>query len=345
MKHSYFAILAFIALVFQSCFSNTTTESKNGEVNIYTHRSYSVDQHLFEQFEKETGIKVNLLEDKASALMNRIEQEGENTKADILVTVDVARLVQAKKKGLFQQIKSPIINENIPAQFRDEDGFWVGLTKRARVVVYSKERVNPDSLSSYEDLTNEKWKNKIAVRPSSNIYNQSLMASIIANNGDSAAVEWAIGVVNNMSRQPKGNDRDQIKEVAAGLADLAIVNTYYLGKLLNSKNAEEVKAAEQVAIFFPNGTTRGTHVNVSGIGVTKYAKNKENAVKLIEFLTSVQAQEKYAQENYEYPVNPKAKTSELLQSWGEFKEDPINLSVLGELNERAVNTFNEANWH
>ncbi len=318
--------------------------TKAQEVNVYTHRHYAADQELFAQFEKETGIKVNVVNAKADELMQKMTSEGEQSPADVLITVDAGRLVRAKDKGLLQGVTSTTLDKNIPAHLRDTDNAWFALTKRARVIVYAKDRVKPEALSTYEELTSDKWKKKILIRSSSNIYNQSLLASIIAHDGVEKAKAWAEGMVANMARTPKGNDRDQVKAVVGGEGDIAVVNTYYIGKLLNSKNPEEVKAGEGVGIFFPNQDGRGTHINVSGAGVAKYAPNKENAIKFIEFLSSKAAQEVFATANYEYPVNPEVKASELLTSWGAFKEDVLPLAKLGENNKKAVITFDEAGW-
>ena len=317
---------------------------KEQEVNIYTHRHYKPDQELFAQFEKETGIKVNVVNASADELIQKMSLEGEQSPADVLITVDAGRLVRAKNNGLLQSVKSEFLEETIPSHLKDTDNQWFALTKRARVVVYNPDNVKAEDLSTYEALTDDKWKNKILIRSSSNIYNQSLMASIIANSDEASAIKWAEGIVANMARSPKGNDRDQIKAVVAGEGDLAVVNTYYIGKLLNSKNADEVKAGEGIKVFFPNQEGRGTHVNVSGAGVAKYAPNKVNAIKFIEFLASEKAQKVFAKANYEYPVNTKVMPSELLQSWGSFKEDTLPLSKLGENNKKAVLAFDAASW-
>ncbi|WP_018247418.1 Fe(3+) ABC transporter substrate-binding protein [Orenia marismortui] len=312
----------------------------NGEVNLYTNRHYDTDEELLKQFEEETGIKVNVLKGGSDELIERIDREGESTQADLLITADAGRLHRAKTKGLLQTIDSEMVLNNIPENLRDEDNQWVGLTVRGRVVVYAKDRVNPLDINTYGDLANEKWDDKILVRSSSNIYNQSLLASLIATKGEQYARAWAEGVLNNMARRPKGNDRAQATAVAAGTGDLAIMNTYYIGKMLNSSNPEEVKVAKQVGVRF----LEPTHVNVSGIGLTKHAKNKENAIKLIEFLASKKAQKFFAEANYEYPANPNVEPSALLNSWGDFETQDINLTKLGEFNQKAVEIFNEIGW-
>ena len=340
-------ILAFIC--FNSCSNSETSTSKettvkNQAITLYTHRHYDSDKLIFAQFEEKTGIKINVVKANADELIQKMESEGDQSPADLLITVDAGRLVRAKNKELLQPANSETLSQKIPEHLRDSENHWFGLTKRARIVVYNKEKVSSEDLSTYENLTDDKWKNRILIRSSSNIYNQSLMASIIANNGDSLAKLWASGMVRNFARTPKGNDRDQVKAVLAQEGDLAIINTYYLGKLLNSKDSNEVAAGNAVSVFFPNQNDRGAHINISGIGLAKYAPNKENAIKFIEYLASKEVQEIFAQANYEYPVNIEAKASDLLNSWGSFKEDKLSLSKLGELNKKAVIIFDEVKW-
>ena len=314
------------------------------EVNVYSHRHYDADKQLFKMFTKQTGIKVNVVNAKANELMKRLEKEGKNSPADVFITADVGRLYLAQQKGLLQKVDSKFLNETIPEKLREKDGHWFGLTKRARVIVYNKDRVKPSELSTYEELTNSKWQNKILVRKSSNIYNQSLLASFIASKGKQEAKTWAEGIVNNMARTPAGSDRDQMKAVVAGVGDVAIVNTYYVGKLLNSKKRNEVMVGKKMGVFFPNQDGRGTHINISSAGVTMSSKNRDNAIKLLEFLVSPKAQSIFAKANYEYPVNPNVEPSDLLKSWGSFKEDATPLYKFGVYNTQAVKMFNEVNW-
>lgn len=350
MKRFSISIIV-ILLVFISC-KNEKQEQEdkadksevNEEVNVYTHRHYEADKELFARFEKETGIKVNVVNANADELIQKMSIEGEQSPADVLITVDAGRLVRAKEKGLLQPVESEFLNKTIPAHLKDTANYWFSLTKRARVIVYNEAKVKPEELSTYEALTDPKWNKRVLIRSSGSIYNQSLLASIIANDGEEKASEWAKGIVNNMARSPKGNDRDQVKAVVAGEGDLAVVNTYYIGKLINSKNPEEVKAGNGVKIFFPNQNDRGTHINVSGAGVAKYAPNKENAIKFVEFLAGKEAQEVFAKANYEYPVNEEVTPSELLASWGKFKEDKLPLSKLGENNKHAVLIFDKSGW-
>ena len=314
------------------------------QINIYSHRHYDSDKILFQKFTDQTGIKINVIKGSADQLIERLISEGGNSPADILLTVDAGRLHRAKVAGILQPIESKILSENIPPSMRDEDGYWFGLTVRARVLVYSKKRVTPDQLSTYEDLANRKWRGKIAVRSSSNIYNQSLMASIIASNGSRKALSWAKSIRKNMARAPRGSDRDQARAVAAGLADVAIMNTYYLGILANSPDAKDREVFKKVSVFFPNQSDRGTHINISGAGITKSSKNKKDAIKFLEFLSGSDSQKTFGSVNYEYPIKIEANQSELLKSWGTFKYDKLNLSVLGANNAEAVKLFDKAGW-
>ena len=338
-------LLVFAALLISACTGGEQTdETKEKQITLYTHRHYDADKEIFAKFEKDTGIKVNVVKASADELIQKMESEGAQSPADLLITVDAGRLVRAKSKGLLQAADSEVLKKAVPEHLRDSEGHWYSLTKRARVIAYDKNKVKAEDLSTYAALTDAKWKGKVLIRPSSNIYNQSLLASIIANDGKDKAKEWAEGVTKNLARTPKGNDRDQVKAILAGEGELAVINTYYLGKLLNSEDSKEVDAGKAVSIFFPDQDGRGTHINVSGIGLAKNAPNKENAIKFIEYLVSKEAQEKFAEANYEYPVNPEASISELLKSWGEFKEDKLALTKLGELNKDAVVIFDEVQW-
>lgn len=334
-------LLAIIGISLFSCGESPQEQV----VNVYTHRHYDADQQLYDKFTESTGIKVNVVSASADELIQKLELEGENSPADILITVDAGRLNWAEERALLQSVESEVLNTNIPDKFRDPEGYWFGLTFRARIFAYSKERVNPEELSSYEALTEPQWKGRVLTRSSENVYNQSLLASIIAHHGQEGAEKWAAGLLANMARSPKGSDRDQVKAVASGEGDVAIVNTYYIGIMLNDENEEERKAAEKVGIYFPNQNDRGTHINISGAGVTRYAPNKENAIKLIEFLSGPESQKVLANINFEYPVNPSVEVSDLLKSWGSFKADEINLSVLGDNNKDAVVIFDKVGWN
>lgn len=322
--------------------ASSTTESN--EINVYTHRHYESDQDLFKLFEEKTGVKVNVVNASADELIQKMIMEGKDSPADVLITVDAGRLVRAKSNDLLQSIESETLNNEIPEHLRDTDKQWFGLTKRARVIVYAKDKVAKDDLTTYADLATDKWKNKVLIRSSDNIYNQSLLASIIANDGKDKAKDWAAGMVANMARTPRGNDTDQVRAVAAGEGDLTVVNSYYLGRMTQSSSAEDVSASEKVGIFFPNQETTGTHINVSGAGVAKYAPNKDNAVRFIEFLISEEAQKIFAHSNFEYPINKNVQPAEVLQSWGAFKEDALPLHLLGDNNKDAVIIFDEVGW-
>ena len=335
-----FLLLVSLAFVL----TTAGTAFADGEVNVYSHRHYDTDQELYDRFEEQTGIEVNVIQGKADELIARLSREGAASPADILMTVDAGRLVRAQSMGLLQPVTSALLEANVPAHLRDPEGNWFGLTQRARVIVYHPDRVSPDELSTYADLTHPKWAGRILIRSSSNIYNQSLLASIIANEGEAEAAAWAAGLVANMARTPQGNDRDQMKAVAAGEGDLAVVNTYYVGLLINSGDEYEREVGAQVRVFFPNQDDGGAHVNVSGAGVTKSAGNLDNAVKLLEFLTGAEAQELFSAANHEYPVNPAVSASPLLQSWGDFTADDLPLHRLGELNADAVRVFDHAGW-
>jgi iron(III) transport system substrate-binding protein len=276
--------LALSAIVFASSLF------ASAEVNVYSHRHYDSDKELFKKFEDKTGIKVNVITAKAEELVTKLEIEGQKTPADLLITSDIGNLYEAKSKNLLQAVTSQTLNENIPTHLRDNDNNWFALTKRARIFVYNPAKVDVKDLSDYFSITNEKFKGRVITRSSTNVYNKALLASIIANHGEAKALEFTKGLVANFAREPKGSDRDQIRAVAAGDADIAIVNTYYLGVMLHGKDQKDVDIAKSVKIFFPAQETTGTHINISGAGVTKYAKNKENAVKLMEFLSSEEAQ-------------------------------------------------------
>lgn len=334
----------YLVLIATLVLASLSPSEADKEVNVYSHRHYDADRLLFKKFTVKTGIVVNVVKASADQLIKRLEIEGDHSPADLLITVDAGRLYRAQQKELLQPVESAILKSQVPEHLRDPHGHWYGLTIRARVIAYSKERVNPEQLSTYESLAEPQWKGKVLVRSSQNIYNQSLMASTIVAHGSEGARTWAKGLVSNFARTPKGNDRDQVKAIASGVGDVAIVNTYYIGKLLNSDDETEQKAGSKVEIFFPNQLDRGTHINISGAGVTKSAKNLKNAVKLLEFLSSLEAQQAFAEANFEYPVNPRVENPTLVKSWGEFKADRINLSLLGKHNFEATKIFAQSGW-
>lgn len=313
-------------------------------VNLYTDRHYESDDALYQKFTETTGITVNVVKGKGDELIERLKTEGADSEADLLVLADAGKLSQAKTADLLQPTTSDVLNTNIPEKFRDQDGQWFGITKRARIIAYAKDRVKPEDLSTYAALTEPRWAKKVLIRSSENVYNQSLVASFLALNGEASAKEWAAGMVKNMARDPEGGDRDQAKAVVAGLGDVAVMNTYYYGQMLNSADAEEKKVAEALGVFFPDQDGLGTHVNISGIGMTKVSKNTEAALALMEYLSGEEAQRLYADANYEYPVNPNVEPSELLKSWGTFKEQDLALNLLGDLNADAVRLMGEVGW-
>lgn len=313
-------------------------------LTVYSYRHYESDVALFNQFTEQTGIEVEVVKSKAGALLERLKAEGDQTPADILISSDAGRLHQARAAGLLEPVQSELLESRVPANLRDTEGHWFGFTQRARVIVYDPDRVNADELSTYENLANPNWRGRIVVRSSSNVYNQSLLASIIEREGVTGATQWATAVRKNMARPPQGSDRDQMRAVAAGLADVAIVNTYYLGLLEKSDDKKDRDVAAQLKIFFPNQEGRGTHVNVSGAGVVAGSDNVEGAQKLLEFLITNEAQSIFPSATYEYPVVASVEWPALQKKWGEFKSDPIALTRLGELNAEAIRCFNKAGW-
>jgi iron(III) transport system substrate-binding protein len=315
-----------------------------GVVNVYSHRHYDIDRQLFDRFTEQTGIQVNVVSASADELITRLETEGASSPADVLITVDAGRLHRAKERGLLQRIESATLAENVPERFRDPEGYWYGLTMRARVLVYARDRVDPAEIATYESLADPRWRGRVLVRSSDNVYNQSQLAAMIDALGEDAALRWAEGVARNMARAPSGGDTDQVKAVAAGVGDVAISNTYYVAKLAESADPEEQRVYQQLGVVFPNQADRGTHVNVSGAGVTANAPNRDNAVRLLEFLSADEAQRLWAEGNQEYPVKPGIEHSAILQSWGDFRPESLDLGRLGELNSRAVMLFDRARW-
>lgn len=313
-------------------------------VRVYSHRHYEVDKQLYDQFEEQTGIAVEVVKANADELIERLATEGERTPADLLITADAGRLVRAQEAGLLRPTDSDALEQRIPAHLRAPDGSWFALTKRARVFTYDKTRTDPAKFSTYEALAEPDMNGDVLIRSSTNIYNQSLLASLIAHHGEERAEAWAESIVENMARTPRGNDRDQMKALAAGQGEVAVVNTYYVGLLVNSDVPAERSVGEKMGVFFPNQDGRGAHINISGAGVTKHAKRPENAVRLLEFLVSDEAQAAFAEANYEYPVVEGVEPSSLLAQWGDFEEDELALTKLGEHNDQAVQIFDRAGW-
>mgnify|MGYP003586962502 FL=1 len=351
---NYKTLAAVCAVVFFSACSESQPDNKTAAaskpatqeqvVNLYSARHYDVDDKLYAEFTKQTGIKVNVVKGKAPELIEKLKMEGDASSADIFMTVDGGILNSAKEAGLLQAIDSPKVLEAVPANLRDADNQWVALSSRARIIAYVKGKTDPSTLSTYEDLANEKWKGKVLVRSSTNLYNQSWIASMIALDGAEKTETWVKGMVANLAQEPKGGDRDQAKAIVAGTGEVAIMNTYYVGLMANSTDPEEKKIGESLGVFFPNQATTGTHINISGAGLTKSSKNKANATKLLEYLSDVPAQEVVSNENYEFPVNPKAKPAELLRSWGTFKTQQISFAELGKNNAAAIALMGKTGW-
>ena len=333
-------ILFFTLIILSAC---TPNKQEIQEVNLYSQRHYAVDELQYKNFTEKTGIKVNVVKANADQLIERLKNEGDDSPADLFITVDAGKLYNARQAGVLQKISSENINENIISDLRDPDGFWAPITYRSRIIVYSNDRVKKSDLNSYEDLANPKWKGRLLVRSSSNAYNQALMSSLVANLGSENTEKWSSAVVSNFARDPKGSDRDQVKAIAAGQGDIAIVNSYYIGLLLASEKEEEQNAGNSVSVFFPNQgeADRGSHINISAIGLTKSSPNKENAIKLIEYLTSEEAQEVYVNNSYEYPANSLVEPSDIVKSWGNFKIDKLNLNALGEFRPEALKIFDK----
>ncbi|MBF2087813.1 MAG: Fe(3+) ABC transporter substrate-binding protein [Synechococcales cyanobacterium K44_A2020_017] len=319
--------------------------ASDGEVvNLYSSRHYDTDNSLYEGFTEETGIEVNLIEGDADELLERIKSEGANSPADVYMTVDAGRLWLAEQEGLLQPVESDVLTAAIPENLRHPDGLWFGLTTRARVIVYNKDTVDPSELSTYEDLADPKWQGRVCIRSSGNIYNLSLVGSMVETMGEEATQDWVEGLVSNLAREPEGGDTDQIKAVASGQCDVAIANHYYWARLAKSEDAAEQAVAEQVGIFFPNQDDRGTHVNISGAGVLAAAPNPENAIAFIEYLVSPEAQEIFAAGNNEYPVLEGVNVDPIVSELGNFKVDAVNVASYGRNNPKVVEIVDRAGW-
>lgn len=297
----------------------------DSEVNVYSYRQPFLIGPMFDVFSRETGIKVNVVFAK-KGLVERLENEGKNSPADLIFTVDIGRLDTAVQAGVTQPVSSTVLEEHIPAEYRDPEGQWFGLTTRARLIVTSNDRVDADAISSYEDLADPKFEGKICTRSGKHQYMVALIASVIAHSGEENAQTWLKGVKSNLARKPEGNDRAQVKAISQGECDIAIINSYYMGAMLADE--EQAEWANSVQVVFPNQNDRGTHMNISGMALTKNAPNKDNAIKLMEFLSSDLAQKMYAEQNHEYPVSPNVAPSGLVQSWGEFSVDTLPIAEI-----------------
>ncbi len=317
---------------------------KAREVNVYSARKEALILPLLEKFKAETGIDFNLITAKADELLKRLESEGRSTPADVFITTDAGRLQRAKEAGVLRAVNNPELDARIPQHLRDSENHWFGMSRRARVIFYARDRVDVKELSTYEALGDPRWKGRICIRSSSNIYNQSLVASMIEAQGVEEAEAWARGLVANFARNPAGGDTDQLRAAAAGQCDIAIANTYYYGRLVKSDKETDREVAESLGLFWPNQDGRGAHVNVSGAAVTKHAKHPEAAERLLEFMAGAESQTWYGEVNLEYPVTDDVQSSDLLKSFGEFKGDSLNLSRLGENNRAAVQLMDRAGW-
>lgn len=322
---------------------NPEVHPQDKVLNLYSSRHYQTDEALYSGFTKQTGIKINRIEGTEDALLERLKNEGPNSPADVLITVDVARLWRAQQMDLLQPVKSSVLDKRIPAHLREPGGHWFGFSKRARVIVYNKQAVNPADVQSYEDLADPRMKGKVCTRSLSHVYNLSLMSALIDNLGEQKAQQWAQGIKANLARDPKGGDTDQIKSVAAGECQVALVNTYYYARLLSSKNADEKAVAEKVGVIFPNQKSFGTHINISGGGVLRHAPHRENATRFLEYLAGDEAQAYFANGNNEWPAVPKIKLDNpALASLGTFREDKLNVGTLGKNQPLAQKVFNVA---
>ncbi len=342
---------ATAAIVTNQWLAPRSASANTKVLNLYTARHYGSDTQIYEGFFNKTGIKINLVEATADKLVERIKSEGRNSPADVIMTVDAGNLYRAQQADVFQSIDSQVLKAAIPENLRDSGGNWYGFTKRTRVIMYNRDKVDPAKIKSYEDLGRDDLGYKILVRSSSNIYNQSLMGSIIETHGEEAAEKWAKGIVKNLARKPEGGDTPQIQALAAGQGDLAISNTYYLARLAKSAKSEDKEVASKVGIIFPNQTGdgktgRGAHTNISGAGVAKYAPNKGAAIQYLEYLATPEVQKMFAANNNEYPVLPRGKVDidPVLAAYGSFKEDLMSAEILGRNNQRAIQVMDRAGW-
>jgi len=308
------------------------------EVVVYSARKEHLIKPLFDRYTAETGVSISYITDKAGPLLQRLQAEGRRTPADMLITVDAGNLWHAAENGVLAEIDSPVLDANVPANLRDPKGRWFGLSERARTIVYSTERVMPDQLSSYEDLADPKWKDRLCLRTSKKVYNQSLVATLIARHGEEKAEQVVRGWVTNLAAVPFSNDTKAMEAVAAGQCDVTVVNTYYFGRL------QQKQPDAKLALFWANQDSSGTHINVSGAGVTRHAKHPQAAQQLLEWLSSEAAQADFAGRNMEYPVNPKVAPDPSVSGWGSFKADELNVNEAGRLQAAAIRLMDRAGY-
>jgi iron(III) transport system substrate-binding protein len=314
-------------------------------VNVYSGRHYQTDEALYAGFTKATGIKVNRIEASEDAIIERIRNEGARSPADVMITVDAGRLWRAEQLGLFQPVKSAALEARIPESLREPGGHWFGFSSRARVIAYNKAKVQPGEIKTYEELADPKWKDRVCMRSSTNIYNLSLMGALIDHLGEARAEAWAKGVRANLAQEPKGGDTDQLKAVAAGQCDVTVSNQYYYARLARSQKPDEKQVAERIGIVLPNQASWGTHVNISGAGVLKHAPNRENAVRFLEYLASDEAQRYFADGNNEWPVVRSVKVDNpVLNALGDFKRDSLNVAVLGKNQPGSQKIYDRVAW-
>ena len=348
MKRLLFACVA--ALSIAGCAEDpqdgteATPATSNGEVNIYSSRHYDTDLALYDDFTEETGISVNRIEADADALIERIESEGEFSPADLLITVDAGRLWRAEQAGVLAPVESAVLEERLPAHLRHPEGLWFGLSTRARVIIYDRSKGRPAGLANYADLADPAYRGDICIRSSSNIYNISLLSSIVAHRGERAAQDWAEGVVANFARPPQGNDTEQIEAVASGECRIAVVNTYYLARYADGDEDEQA-IFDKVGVIFPDQNGVGTHVNISGAGVVKTAPNRENAIRFLEYLTSDSAQRYFADGNNEYPAVASLEAHSAVERLGDFRADTLNAAEIGRNQRTAIEIFDRAGWN
>ncbi len=335
--HLQFFISFFVLLFLVSC-------AQRDVVNIYSSRHYDTDLQLFDKFTEETGIQINLIEGTSDELIERIRNEGVNSPADIVITVDAGRLWRAKEAGIFQRHESEYLQTAIPEQMQDSDGYWVGFSERTRAIMYNRDKVDLSELKGYWELADEKWEGRVCVRSSNNIYNQSLVASLIETHGEEETEEWARKLVGNFARTPQGGDTDQIKAVAAGLCDIGLANHYYLARLIQSNSEQDRDVAAQIGIYFPPAQYGGTHVNISGAGLALNSPNRENAIQFLEFLATEEAQLIYAVANNEFPVLEGIELPDVLSNFGDYESDAVNVSMYGLNNPLAIRLMDRAGW-
>jgi iron(III) transport system substrate-binding protein len=318
-----------------------TAHAQEKQLNLYSSRHYQTDEALYADFTRRTGIKINRIEGTEDALLERLKNEGRNSPADVLLTVDVARLWRAQQMDLLQPVRSPVLDQRIPAHLREPGGHWFGFSKRARVIVYNKQRVDPATVQNYEDLAEPAMKGKVCTRSLSHVYNLSLMSALIDHLGQDKAQQWARGIKANLARDPKGGDTDQILSVAAGECQVAITNTYYYVRLASSKKPDDRAAAAKVGVIFPNQKSFGTHINISGGGILRHAPNREHALRFLEYLAGDSAQSYFANGNNEWPAVPTVKLQNpALAQLGSFLEDKLNVGMLGQNQAYAQKAFN-----